>query len=97
MIDPSATDTQAGSRRSSYLMACSFELHAPPEHEPEPAPPEHEPEPVSDPIGDPPIPAPHQPEPVELPPAAPPEHQPQMHAILQNAKRLSLRAILLAA
>jgi outer membrane biosynthesis protein TonB len=97
MIDLSATDREAGSRRSSYLMASLFVLHAPPEHEPEPPPPEHEPEPASDPIGDPPIPAPHQPEPVELPPATPPEHQPQMHAILHSAKRFATRPILSAA
>jgi len=94
MIDLSVTDREAGSRRLSDPMVCSFELHAPPEHEPEPPPPEHEPEPASDPIGDPPMPAPHQPEPVELPPATPPEHQPQMHAIVRSAKRFADRALL---
>jgi outer membrane biosynthesis protein TonB len=97
MIDPSATVTEGGGRRSSYLMACSLALHAPPEQEPEPPPPEYEPEPAPDPIGDPPMPQPHQPEPVELPPASPPEQQPQMHAIVQRAKWFTARPILSAA
>jgi hypothetical protein len=97
MIDLRVTDGKAGRRRRSDLMARGFELHAPPEHEPEPPPPEHEPEPAPDPIGDPPIPAPHEPEPVELPPATPPGHQPQMHAILQSAKQFVACPILSAA
>ena len=105
MIDLSVTGRKAGRRRLRYVggyeagyeAATSFELHTPPEHEPEPAPPEYEPEPGPDPIGDPPMPAPYQPEPVELPPATPPEHQPQMHAILRGAKRFAARSILSAA